>query len=129
MVADKPLFKEIKHKITHKVFNLLLREWISAEKLVEELTISNKLPSDILYNICKKECPLLIQYSLPCKCFLFHCLVEDNVISLSLIHPCWFFDEPLYITRDSWRMQYLDIRDNDEPLENNSTRTLIKKGN
>ena len=26
-------------------------------------------------------------------------------------------------------MQYLDIRDNDEPLENNSTRTLIKKGN
>ena len=128
LVADKPLFKEIKRKITHEALNLLLREWISVGKMVESLTISNKSPPDIQHNTCKKECPLSIQYGLPCKFFLFYCLVEDEVISLSLIHPRWFFDGPPYITRDSWRMQYSDFCDNDEPLENDLTRTLVKKG-
>ncbi len=47
LVADKPLFKEIKPKITHEALNLLLHKWISAGKLVEDRTISNKPPSDI----------------------------------------------------------------------------------
>lgn len=87
LIADKPLFKEIKRKIAHEALNLLLREWISAGKLVEDRTISNEPPPDIQHNICKKECPLPIQYGLPCKCFLFHDLVKDEVISPSLIHP------------------------------------------
>lgn len=47
---------------------------------------------------------------------------------LSLIHLRWFFDGPPYIARDSWHMQYSDFCDNDEPLENDATRTLVKKG-
>lgn len=128
LVADKPLFEEIKRKITHEALNLLLRKLISAGKLVEDLTISNEPPPDIQHNTCKKEFPLPVQYGLPCKCFLFNCLVDDEVVSPSPIHPRWFFDGPSYITRDSWRMQYSDFRDNDEPLENDSTRTLVKKG-
>ncbi len=127
MIADKPLFKEIERKITHEALNLLLREYISTGKLVEDLTISNKPHLDIQHNTCKKECPLTIQYGLPCKCFLFHCLVENEVKSLSLIHTRWFSDGPPYITMDSWRMQYSDFFDNDERLENDSTRTIAKK--
>ena len=84
---NAPLFKEIKRKIAYEALNLLLRKWISTGKLVEDLTISNEPPPDIQHNICKKECPLPNQYGLPCKCFLFHDLVKDEVISPSPIHP------------------------------------------
>ncbi len=127
LIADKPLFKEIKRKIIHEALNLPLHEWISTGKLIEDLTISNKPPPNIQHNTCKKECPLSIQYGLPCKCFLFHCPVKNEVISPSPIHPRWFFDGPLYITTDSWRMQYSDFHDNDEQLKNNFTRTISKK--
>ena len=127
LIADKPLFKEIKRKITHEALNLLLREWISARKHVEDPTISNEPLPNIQQNTCRKECSLPIQYGLPCKGFLFHCFVEDEVISSSPIHPRWFFDRPPYITKDNWRMQYSDFHENDEPLENDFTRTLVKK--
>lgn len=48
---DKSLFKEIKQKITHEALNLLLRKWISAKKLVEELTASNKPPPNIEHDV------------------------------------------------------------------------------
>ena len=127
LVANKLFFKEIKYKITYKALNLLLREWISTRKLVEDLIILNKSPPDIQHNICKKEYSLPIQYGLPCKYFLFYCLIEDEVISPLLIHPRWFFDESPYITKNSWHMQYSDFCDNNELLENNSIKTLVKK--
>lgn len=96
-------------------------------KIVEDLTILNELPPDIQGNTCTKECPTPIQYSLPCKCFLFHCLVEDEVILPSLIHPRWFFDGPPYITKDSWHMRYSDFRDSNESLESDFTRTSQKR--
>lgn len=52
---DKPLFKEIKRKITYKALNLLLREWISAEKLVKELIASYEPPPTIEHDTCKKN--------------------------------------------------------------------------
>lgn len=89
LIADKPLFKEIKQKITHEALNLLLRKWISAGKPVEELAALHQPPPNIKHDICKKECALPIQYSLPCKCFLYYCLVQDKVISPVLIYPRW----------------------------------------
>lgn len=126
LIADKPLFKEIKQKITHKALNLLLRKWISAGKPVEELAALHQPPPNIKHNICKKECALPIQYSLPCKCFLYYCLVQDKVISPVLIYPRWFFDRPLYITKDSWRMRYSDFCDSDLPFEGNYTSHFTK---
>ncbi len=69
LVADKPSFKEIQCKIPHKALNLLLHEWIFAEKLVEDFTILNKPPPDIQHNSCKKECLLSIQLGLSDKFF------------------------------------------------------------
>lgn len=91
LITDKLFFKEIKRKITHEALNLLLREWISAGKLVEELAASHQPPPNIEHDICKREYALPIQYGLPCKCFLYYCLVQDEVISPALIHPRWFF--------------------------------------
>lgn len=62
---DKPLFKEIKRKITHEALNLLLRERISAGKLVKELTASHEPPPNIEHDTCKEKCALPIQYGLP----------------------------------------------------------------
>lgn len=40
LIANKPLLKEIKQKITHEAFKLLFCKKISAKKLVEELATS-----------------------------------------------------------------------------------------
>ena len=48
------------------------------------------------------------------------------MISSTLIHPCWFFDGPPYVTRDGWRMQYSDFRDTNFPSPGNSTMLLPK---
>lgn len=127
LVADKPLFKDIKQKITHEALNLILREWISAGKLVEDLIHSNERPPDIQRNTCKKECALPIQYGLPCKCFFYYCLIQEEVISPSLIHPRWFFDGPPYVAKDGWRMRYSDFRSSDEQSEDDSTKHMTGK--
>lgn len=110
LVNNKPAFKEIKRKIIHESLNLLLREWIAAGKLVEEIEKSDEPCPDIENDTCKLECALPIQFGLPCKCFLYHCLVRSEPISLTLIHPRWFLDGPLYIPENGWRMRFSDFR-------------------
>lgn len=50
--------------------------------------------------------------------------MQDEVISLALIHPRWFFDGPPYVTKDGWRMRYSDFRDTDLPSEGDYTSHL-----
>ena len=106
LVTDKPAFKEIKQKITHEALNLLLREWIAAIKLAEELEKSDILCPDIENDTCKLECALSIQFGLPCKCFLYQYFVRSEPITLSLIHPRWFLEGPLYVPKNGWRMRF-----------------------
>ena len=110
----------------YEALNLLLRKWISAGKLVEELAASHQLLPNIEHDICKRECALSIKYGLSCKCFLYCCLVQDEVISPALIHPCWFFDGPPYVTKDGWHMQYLDFCNSNLPSEGDYTSYLPK---
>lgn len=126
LIMDKLLFKEIKRKITHEALNLLLREWISAGKLVEELISSHEPAPNIDQDTGKKECALPIQYGLPCKCFLYHCLVQDEVISSTLIHPRWFFDGSPYVTKDGWQMRYSDFRNSNFSSQGDSIMQLPK---
>ena len=117
-LRDKLLFKEIKQKNHFEALNLLLRKWISAGKLVEKLTDSNKPPPNIQHDICKRKCKLPIQYSLLCKYFLYFCLVKDEIMSLSLIHPCWFFYGRPYATKDGWHIRYSDFRNSNKSFGN-----------
>ena len=106
LVTDKPVFKKIKQKITHKVMNLLLREWIAAVKLAEKLEKFDIPCPDIENDICKLECIFPIQFGLPCKCFFYQCLIRGEPITPSLIHPCWFLDGPPSVPKNGWRMRY-----------------------
>lgn len=87
-----------------------MREWIAAVKLAEELEKSDILCPDVENDTCKLECALPIQFGLPCKCFLYHCLDRSEPITPSLIHPRWFLDGPLYVPKNGWRMRFSDFQ-------------------
>lgn len=71
---NKPLFEEIKRKITYKALNLLLREWISAGKLVKEITASHmKPPPNIKQDTYKKNVRFL--YSMVYFASVFYIIV------------------------------------------------------
>lgn len=103
-----------------------MREWVAAGKLIEELDSSHEPFPNIDQDTCKKECALPIQFGLPCKCFLYHCSVKDEIISSTLIYPRWFFDDPPYVTGDSWRMRYSDFCDTNFSSPGSSTTLLPK---
>lgn len=52
----------------------------------EDSSTNQSCPS-IGGNRCRAECLLPVQFGLPCQCFLYHCLVEQKAIPMSLIHP------------------------------------------
>lgn len=97
-------FHEIKRSITHEALNLLFRDWIATIKLAEDLEKSNQPCSNTERNRCRTECLLPVQFGLPCRCFLYHCLVEEKAIPMSLIHPRWALDGPDYMPKNGWKM-------------------------
>ena len=118
LVTNKPAFKEIKQKITHEGLNLFLRKWIAIVKLAEELEKSDIPCPDIENDTCKLECALPIEFGLPCKCSLYHCLISSKPIASLLIHPRWFLDEPAYFPENGWRMSVSDFQaDNQMPKD------------
>ncbi len=104
LVNDKPVFHEIKRSITHEALNILLREWIATMKLAEDLEQSDQPCHNIEGNRCRTECLLPVQFGLPCRCFLYNYLVEQNSIPTSLIHPRWALDGPDYVPKNGWKM-------------------------
>ena len=53
---------------------------------------------------CMYDCELPFRYGFPCRCWLYRCVVDVIPIPISLIHPRWFFDGPLFVI--SWRMSF-----------------------
>lgn len=104
LVNNKPAFREIKRSITHEALNLLLCEWIATMMLAEDLEQLNQPCPNIEGNRCRIECLLPVQFDLPCRCFLYHCLIEQKLISMSLIHPRWALDGPDYVPKNGWKM-------------------------
>ena len=52
--------------------------------------------------VCMIDLPS--RYGLPCRCWLYHCIIDVIPIPISLIHPRWFFDGPPFVV--SWRMVF-----------------------
>lgn len=87
LVNDKPVFSKIKRSITHEALNLLLRECVATMKLAGDLEKSNQSYPSIVRNRFRADNLLPIEFGLPCQRFLYHCLMEQKAILMSLIHP------------------------------------------
>ncbi|WP_375467270.1 hypothetical protein [uncultured Nostoc sp.] len=55
-------------------------------------------------NRCSLECELLMQFQLPCQCWLYRCVVDNIPIPISLIHPRWFYYGPPFVR--FWKMRF-----------------------
>ena len=53
---------------------------------------------------CLQGCHLPKRYRLPCKCWLYRCVIEDIAIPLSLLHPRWLAKAPEIVL--GWQMTF-----------------------
>lgn len=88
--------------ITHQAIDLISRELDPAKKIMEEIAHGRKSIIESAGESCVYDCELPLRYGLPCKCWLYSCVANSIPIAISLIHPRWFIDGPLFVI--SWRM-------------------------
>lgn len=69
---------------------------------MEEITHGSKSIIESAGESCVYDRELPLRYGLPCKCWLYSCVANSIPIPISLIHPQWFLDGPLFVI--SWRM-------------------------
>lgn len=95
-------FNSIIGKITHQAIDLISRKLDAVKKLAEEIAYGTESGIEPVGESCVYNCELLPQYGLPCKCWLYCCVIDFSPIPISLIHPRWFFDGPSCVF--SWHM-------------------------
>ncbi len=83
--ASRSFFKALLGHVTHQAIELVHAELIAAKGW--NLDVNDEVSQAPLRDSCQKACHLPKRYSLPCKCWLYRCVVEDTSIPLSLIHP------------------------------------------
>lgn len=71
------------------------------KKMREEIVPGTKSVIESAGESCVYNCEMPLRYGLPCKCWLYSCIVNFIPIPISLIHPRWFIDPSFVI---SWRM-------------------------
>lgn len=88
------MFAVVGTLVTYETIILISVELNEAKRWVEEITdkISSEEPPPGEGFILDCEAPM--RYGLPCECWLFPCIQLNIPISISLIHPHWFFDGP-----------------------------------
>lgn len=70
------------------------RELDAAKRIAEEIAYSTDSIVELAGESGVYDCKLPPQYGLPCKCWLYSCVIDFLPIPISLIHPRWFFDGP-----------------------------------
>ena len=99
---DRQAFVSVQHQITHDALERLIVEWnqtrLWANRLARE---GGDEPGE---EGCVSNCELPLRFGLPCRCWLYPCLMEGISIPASLIHPRWFIDGPAYVPRGVWSM-------------------------
>ncbi len=100
--ASRPFFRALLGHVTHQAIELVHAELIAAKGW--NLDVDDEVSQAPLRDSCHKACHLPKRYSLPCKCWLYHCVVEDTPIPLSLIHPRWLSKAPEIVV--GWEMTF-----------------------
>lgn len=120
--ADPKLFRALFRATTSFAVDKILQEW-------EDLKLLASQSTDIQLTIGTTpcQCPLLLQYGLPCRHYLLRCFQEGRSIPSSLLHPRWHaFGEP--IRNSAWEPRYPDewlVNESSESSEQTSTALII----
>ena len=95
VLVDHSAFTSLKRKITHSAIAIISRKLnfakINAEKFNQQIFFGVE-PGHIAIveqpgDCCISECELPIRFGLPCKCWLYQCVIDQVPIPISLIHP------------------------------------------
>src|SRR5882757_1096707 len=81
-LAQAPTFKNLRMTIANFALIKVPLEWDDLCRIA---------PSN-LYELGNCECPLLLQFGLPCRHYLFHFYVSGEAIPRSLCHPRWWLN-------------------------------------
>lgn len=101
-LMDRDFFKNLTGLITHQAIDLMSRELDAAKKIADEIFYGIESIVEPAGESCVYDCDMPLQYGLPCKCWLYTCVIGFTPIPVSLVHPRWFFDGPSFVT--SWHM-------------------------
>ena len=100
-IMDRSAFAIIGRHITHEAIKMIMQQWTLAKRMAIDVADGTQIK---LEEGCFQDCDLPMQYRLPCKCWLYHCVVMNVPIPFSLIHPRWLLDGPPYVS--SWQMAF-----------------------
>ena len=107
---DRSAFKDLIGLITHHAIYLISRELDAAKLLAEDFNqqVSFGVEGTALIEPtgedCMYDCDLPPRYGLPCRCWLYRCVIDIIPIPISLMHPRRFFDGPPFVV--SWSMVF-----------------------
>ena len=105
VLMDHSAFTSLKGKITHSAIAMISRELnsakINAEKFNQQIFFGvepgNTAIIESSGDCCISECELPMRFGLPCKCWLYQCVIDQVPIPISLIHPRWFYKGPPFM--------------------------------
>ena len=100
--ASRAFFRGLLGHITHEAIELVHKELIAAKNWA--LRVEDEASQELLGNGCQQACHLPPRYGLPCKCWLYRCVVEEIPIPLSLLHPRWLSKAPEVVV--GWQMSF-----------------------
>ena len=109
-LIDRNAFTLLIGKITHHAISLVSRELDAAKSLAERILSIVPVGGSCVY-----DCELPLRYGLPCKCWLYKCIIDSVPIPVSLIHPRWFLNGPPYAV--SWQMTFDFARGSEPEVE------------
>ncbi len=117
LLVNRSIFGGLITLITHQAIEMLLREWNIASKWALDSADDDADEVDPEPEQgCQLLCQLPLRYGLPCKCWLYQCIVEEIPIPISLIHPRWLYDGPDYVA--GWSMSFDPDLEPSEYMEN-----------
>jgi hypothetical protein len=96
----------VKRKLTLYALELSMREWSTTKRMADE--IDEGMEEEFEFDLdegCTFGCELPVRYGLPCRHWMYNCLVEEVPLPLSLFHPRWLFDG-LAILYNRWAMTW-----------------------
>ena len=100
--VSRSFFKDIIGHVTHQAIELVHGELISAKEWVSD--VEEGVSQEPSGDACQIACHLPKRYGLPCKCWLYCCVVSDSPIPLSLLHPRWLVGAPEIVV--GWQMTF-----------------------